>query len=181
MLREETEFLNNAIGIDPSDCGCTDCLVGNSIPENDPDVEKLLRAYFEEGREIVNRTYASALVAYKDRNGNYTYSPLFLTDPAAEIHIVKPEDPFYDEGFVICETDTGYEPNIYPGDDEDSVAVVSLDEDEEVINAAIENHFKAGTTITNRTGSVLVLHESYGEYGYLTIEPMEGTDVSIIR
>lgn len=28
-----TDFRDNAIGMDPADCGCVDCIVGSSFPE----------------------------------------------------------------------------------------------------------------------------------------------------
>jgi len=33
MVSDQTDFIDNAVGIDPPDCGYTDCLIGNSVNE----------------------------------------------------------------------------------------------------------------------------------------------------
>lgn len=52
---EVTEFIDNAIGIDPVGCGCTDCAIGISIPWDYPQLDDLAVAFIH-GRAIVNRT-----------------------------------------------------------------------------------------------------------------------------
>lgn len=54
----DTQFKDNKIGVDPAGCGCTDCIIGNSIPEDN------LNAYADElykdvglnGRKISDRS-----------------------------------------------------------------------------------------------------------------------------
>lgn len=182
MLREETEFDGNAIGLDPSDCGCTDCIVGNSIPESDiSSIRELLQEHFTEGRKIVNRTYASVLVAYKSADGEYTYASLDLPDRFAEIRVIEPEISDYDgESIVICENSGDYEPNLRADEDPDNVKVISSD-NRGGITMAAEKHFRFSRRIANRTGKTLVFHKSYGEYGYVALDVRRGTKVSIIR
>lgn len=182
MFREETDFTNNGIGIDPANCGCTDCIVGNSIPENDYRISELIQEHFTEGRRIVNRTYSSVLVAYKSANGEYTFESLSLSDPSAEVRVIEPEESSYDgEGIVICESDSdGYEPMIRADDDPDNVKVISVHDDEAMANA-IEKHFRYNKSLVNRTYASIIAHESYGEYGFVTINHRQGTEVSIIR
>lgn len=183
MLKEITDFINNAIGIDPSGCGCTDCIVGNSIPESDVSgIRELLEAHFTEGREIVNRTYSRVLVAYKSANGTYTYDSLSLSDPSAEVRVIEPEESSYDgEGIVICESDAdGYEPMLRADDDPDNVKVISV-RDDEAMAGAIEKHFRYNANFVNRCYETIVAHESYGDYGFITISHRSGTEVSVIR
>lgn len=52
---ETTDFDADALGIDPVGCGCTDCLVGYSVPFDSPRMNALADAYVA-GRRIVNRT-----------------------------------------------------------------------------------------------------------------------------
>jgi len=40
----KSEFEENGVGIDPAGCGCTDCLVGNSYPEDAIDAAVILEA-----------------------------------------------------------------------------------------------------------------------------------------
>lgn len=55
-LREQTDFIGDAIGIDPYGCGCTDCLVGNSIPlDNEWRMGQLAKAAAA-GRQVINRS-----------------------------------------------------------------------------------------------------------------------------
>jgi hypothetical protein len=181
MLRE-TDFDDNAIGIDPADCGCVDCQVGNSIPESDiSSIRELLQEHFTEGRKIVNRTYASILVAYKSTDGVYTYASLSLPDPSAEIRVIEPEASSYDgESIVICESSGDYEPNLGADDDPDNVKIISRD-NRGGITMAIEKHFRFNRRIANRTPETFIFHESYGEYGYVALDIRRGTQVSIIR
>lgn len=183
MLRDETDFVNNAIGIDPSGCGCTDCIVGNSIPESDVSgISELLEAHFTEGREIVNRTYSSVLVAYKSANGEYTYDSLSLYDPSGEVRVIEPEESSYDgEGIVICESDAGgYEPMLRADDDPDNVKVISV-EDDDAMASAIEKYFRYNANLVNRCYETIIAHESYSEYGFIKISHRQNTEVSIIR
>lgn len=182
MFREETDFDGNAIGIDPSTCGCTDCLIGNSIPEGDSRIPELIREHFTEGRAIVNRTYSSVLVAYKSAHGEYTYESLSLSDPSAEIRVIEPEESAYDgEGIVICEYEAeDYEPMLRAGDDPDNVKVISI-QDDDAMARAIEKHFRFNKPLVNRCYETIVAHESYGEYGFVSITPRQGMEVSIIR
>lgn len=41
-LQETTSFKHNGVGIDPAGCGCTDCIVGDSINVDDADKMKML-------------------------------------------------------------------------------------------------------------------------------------------
>lgn len=181
MFREETDFIGNAIGIDPSNCGCTDCIVGNSIPESDSRIPELIQEHFTEGRRIVNRTYSSVLVAYKSANGEYTYDCISLSDPAAEVRVIEPEESSYDgNAIVICESDAdGYEPMLRADEDPDDTKVISR-YDDDAMAKAIEKHFRYNKRVINRTYQTIVFHESYGEYGYVAIDARRGK-VSIIR
>lgn len=53
-MKQQTCFNENAIGIDPSGCGCTDCILGDSIP-----LSEWMDDLYKEvvlGRPVVNRT-----------------------------------------------------------------------------------------------------------------------------
>lgn len=69
-LKRITCFTNDAIGIDPAGCGCTDCIVGDSIPaDHAGSIQELIEEHFNEGREILNRDYYN-IVIYLDEEGN---------------------------------------------------------------------------------------------------------------
>jgi hypothetical protein len=53
-LPRRTEFKENAIAIDPAGCGCRECLVGSSFPENVVSHEMLLEAIVYQ-RPIIDR------------------------------------------------------------------------------------------------------------------------------
>lgn len=58
----ETDWVDNALGIDPPGCGCMDCIVGASVPFDSPRMHNLAQAALA-GRPIRNRTdYAIVLV-----------------------------------------------------------------------------------------------------------------------
>ena len=58
----ETDWPDNALGVDPEGCGCTDCLIGASVPFDSPRMRQLAEAALA-GRPIRNRTdYALVLV-----------------------------------------------------------------------------------------------------------------------
>lgn len=71
MINSTTGFINDAIAIDPYSCGCTDCLIGDSIPEHNTDeVQEAYRQMFEEGRQVIYRAGGDVLV-YKTNDGRY--------------------------------------------------------------------------------------------------------------
>jgi len=52
-LKVKTDFKENAFGIDPEGCGCTDCLIGEAFhPSDDYRLELAIRY----GRILINRT-----------------------------------------------------------------------------------------------------------------------------
>lgn len=55
----DTDFIDNAIGIDPPDCGCTDCIVSNSIPASQlmSNADALYHDVGLNGRRIVDRNH----------------------------------------------------------------------------------------------------------------------------
>jgi hypothetical protein len=58
MPSDNTDFVDNGVGIDPADCRCTDCIVGNSIPFNESNANKLAILAFQakyQGRKIHSR------------------------------------------------------------------------------------------------------------------------------
>lgn len=56
MIKDFTDFTNNAVGIDPPGCGCTDCIIGNSIPlDYSWDMDELAKQAIR-GRPVINRT-----------------------------------------------------------------------------------------------------------------------------
>lgn len=63
MIKDHTEFRNNAVGIDPAGCGCTDCLCGDSVPLNDFYLEELAGQAMR-GRPLVNRTGEPLVLDY---------------------------------------------------------------------------------------------------------------------
>lgn len=86
-LRTETEFIDNMIAVDPRDCGCTDCIVGNSYPLGAGKMEDLASALLTGGRTILNRTSGNLYLAVV---GSYL---TIVDDPEIEnIISVIPED-----------------------------------------------------------------------------------------
>lgn len=184
MLNDTTDFIGNAIGIDPSGCGCLDCSIGNSIPENSPYMDELLRAHIEEGRDIVNRTHASVLLVYKDsRSGACLYEPLYISDERAQIDIIEEAYEYHDDyGIAVYDSYRRTAEYVIQSYGEDAEEVKSVDvNDDAAFEKALSDHFVNGTDLTNRTYSTLVVYESYGEYGHRLLDVAEGTEISIIR
>lgn len=54
----ETGFVENGVGIDPPGCGCTDCIIGDSIPFDETNAKKLALLAFQvqyQGRRFYSR------------------------------------------------------------------------------------------------------------------------------
>lgn len=183
MLNDTTDFIGNAIGIDPSGCGCTDCIVGNSIPEDSSYLDELLRAHVEEGRGIVNRTYARVLLVYKHRNGSYAYESLYISDNSPQIDVIPEQEEYRDDyGFAIYDSYRRNAEYVVQSYCEDAEEVHAVDvNDEEAMKKAVEAHFQNGTELTNRTDGVLIVHESWGEYGHVVVDAAYGSEVSVIQ
>ena len=177
QLRQTTEFIDNAIGIDPDNCGCTDCLVGNSIPaSNTGMIQDLVNAHLNAGRKIINRASAP-LVIYRDENGagkwfwTYGYG-----------HTVIPEDrnrPVeYMDSDPILVIHTAY---CVCGGCETGMSIPAEEGEKftDVYNNHIENHIP----LYNETGSTLIVGKSYGDFNYsiITIDTPMSESVDIIN
>lgn len=55
-MRDRTDFKDNAIGIDPRGCCCTDCVVGNSVPFSNKVAVKTIARQALRGRRVINRS-----------------------------------------------------------------------------------------------------------------------------
>jgi len=58
---QDTEFQDNAIAIDPTGCGCTDCIIGDSIPLDSPSSDALLDIVLR-NRPFINRTSVTVAI-----------------------------------------------------------------------------------------------------------------------
>lgn len=56
-LKDTTEFVDNAIALDPAGCACTDCIIGDAYPEDRVDVDDLVREAALAGRYIIDRRH----------------------------------------------------------------------------------------------------------------------------
>lgn len=155
MLPKTTDFIDNAIGIDPSGCGCTDCLVRNSIPlDHTSDIEELVRAHFMTGRKIVNRS-SSTLAIYVNASAEVAVEALECTGPV--IDALAP-DMHSEAVYAFYMTDED-------ADEDEQAKVVALDSYALDIDEAIEDYYQNNATLVNRTESTLVLYRNYmGRY-----------------
>jgi hypothetical protein len=175
MLKEITGFINDAIGIDPDDCGCTDCGIGDSIPLGETHrIEELLKAHFEEGREIVNRT-GSTIVAYRTRQGDYEWEWVSVTGSGTSFDVIAPEESYFayseGEGTVVSDDDT-------PEDEREGAVDV---EDDTLMNELAEKHFRHGEVVINRTSQALLMYATrYGEFGYVPLDTAKDDPVTSV-
>jgi hypothetical protein len=162
MLREETDFIGDAIGIDPSGCGCTDCIVGNSIPLDQTHmITELVRAHFEEGRRVIYRD-GGAIVLYRSRNGEYKWEALYSESPVTH-DVISPEMEEYNymagEGTIVTN-----------GVSASADGTVDVD-DRKGMERLIERHFVDGEIIINRTAATLLVYRSaYREFRHVSID-----------
>lgn len=175
-LPQITEFNDNAIGIDPEGCGCTDCIVGNSIPEDNTDmVQKLVNAHLNAGRRIINRT-SSNIIVYRDQNGEgkwlttYGYNPAVITEDHHRPVEYDEADPIIILHSEYCACDSCEAGTTIPAE--------SFEAFEEAYNRHVDQH----VPLYNESGSVLVILKSYhdGCYNIIPIETPMGDSVKVI-
>lgn len=163
MLPDETDFIGNAIGIDPSGCGCLECGNGSSIPEDETDrIAEAIAAHFTEGRDIISRI-GCAIAIYQLRGGRYEFS-VIPHGGGLDTEVVKRADYFDPE------TDTGTVIRDYYTPPDEHEGAVEVHEDA-AMEAAIEKHFRHGEDLVNRTSETLIVYATrYGEFGHLSVD-----------
>lgn len=173
MLREDTEFIGNAIGIDPSGCGCTDCIVGNSMPSDDYKIDELIKAHLDGGRKIVNRT-SGTIIMYKTGNGEYKMDVIGST----EVHFIPQDhsakepteyDIVFHSSSCACDDCSYYRSSLSLSD------AIST-------SYALRRHFEDGETILNWTGYTLIAYKTWeGSYAFAELDlSFDNETVSII-
>lgn len=178
-IPDTTVFINDAIGIDPSGCGCTDCIIHSSIPADDYDrIEEAVRQHFEEGREIINRTGGSIILFFNDC-GKYDMMDVYHSAFAGETEVLAPIDPedSMDAPWVIyvhpedCTCQRCYE-------DSDRVTKVN---NEEGMRKFAEKYFREGFMIENHTKETIVIGMKYGEFAFQEIPVWhENPEVTVV-
>lgn len=154
MLRTDTDFIDNAIAIDPDNCGCTDCIVGNSIPLHDTyNLELLAMMHFATGRKIINRSSRTLLI-YINKNDEAVVEALDCSGPII--------DTLPSESLLSAER-ADYA--LYDSDDdaEDSKAdtAVVLDRYAIDVEAAVEAYYTDNANLVNCSDSTVVLYRNF--------------------
>lgn len=159
-IPETTEFTGNAIGIDPDNCGCTDCLVSNSVPANDTDmVQKIVNAHLNAGRKIINRTSAP-MVIYRDRNGEGKWIWIYGYD-----FTVIPEDHNrVDEYYNSNPINIIHAEYCACGGCEAGMSTPA--EQGAAFTEAYDTHINNHIPMYNESGSVLIVGKSYSDDDY---------------
>lgn len=155
MLPETTDFIDNAIGIDPAGCGCTDCIVRNSIPlDATSDIEELVRAHFMTGRKIINRS-SSTLAIYVNASAEIVVEALECSGPV--IDTLAP-DKYSEAAYALYASAEDAE-------EDEQGQVVGLDSYGLDVDDAIEDYYQNNATLVNRTDATLILYRNYmGRY-----------------
>lgn len=155
MLRHTTDFIDNAIAIDPTDCGCTDCIVGNSIPLHDTyNLELLAMMHFATGRKIINRSSRTLLI-YINKEDEACVEALDCSGPV--IDTLQPSQSLLsadraDYAFYDSEDDA-----------EDSKAhkAVVLDRYAMDVEEAVNDYYFDNANLVNCSDSALVLYRNF--------------------
>lgn len=99
-MRDQTDFIDNAIAVDPPTCGCTDCIVGNSV-NLDEDGMPELAAQALLGRRVINRTSRPVILLRAERvliplpedaPHKWRFSKSGVTVLASMTELMEPED-----------------------------------------------------------------------------------------
>lgn len=56
-IKDTTEFIDNAVALDPAGCRCTDCLTGDAYPEDLVDINEMALEAALAGRKIIDRRH----------------------------------------------------------------------------------------------------------------------------
>ena len=78
-----TGFKENGVGIDPAGCGCTDCIIGDSIPFNETNAKKLALLAFQvqnHDRKFYSRLGDDCMVMPVEDGWEYGFACIQLRD-----------------------------------------------------------------------------------------------------
>lgn len=151
MLPDTTDFIDNAIAIDPATCGCTDCIVRNSIPLDDTSaIEELVRLHFMTGRKIINRS-------------SRTLAIYLTSDAQAVVEVLECSGPVIDTlaPDAYSEASYAFYASSEDAPEDETAKVVALDSYQIDIDEAVEDYYHNNASVVNRTASTLVLYRDY--------------------
>lgn len=166
-LKATTTFVNDAIRIDPSGCGCMDCFTGDSIPEDSPLMQELLDSAINEGRELIHLGDCQ-WVLYRNRYGHGEIMGLY--DGAREYEVLEEDNGSMwdeEENKKVLSLRLPYrEYTNY----EDSEFLI-LEDDNAECTRILDEKIAAGYRLANETGAVLVYAKTYMDtYTFYEVE-----------
>lgn len=164
-LPETTCFYNDALAFDPAGCGCTDCIVGDSIPlDETKKIATAIEEHFIDYREIINRT-GQSLVLYRNQDDEFDFDYLYHGDKSSTVVVLEPMEKRYDpergtfffhsEGCPCSVCETG-------------ISSTPVDNEEKALSFA-DRHFIKGAVLENHTDKTIVLTRQYTEVGLQSV------------
>lgn len=142
---------HNVSAIDPPNCGCLECEIGEYVPLNHSNIAEVFKAIVEDGAEIRNNLNYGTMIVYRTGNGTYDYVTNSTMLGSSDIEVFKP----FDDSISSLEE----------FEEEQPLTDALVDDDEKA-----EDVFNHPDKYRNQTGELVIAYRSrYGEYGFVKI------------